>query len=146
MGKRARNESQLVSGILRGVIALAIVAAGLYLAGSLWHVISEDTLPSAVGVDLDTADFRGELPDSASLTELRGTLDLTAGAGWRTTWWVFTAVPVGLGIAGLVILFRIVGDRDDPFTPTNVRRFAWLGGLAIAYLFVRSRVARSRWP
>jgi hypothetical protein len=131
-----RRESELVSQMLRGVIVLAIAAASVFVVMSLVQALRDDTLPSAVGVDLDAEAFAGELPPTADLVAVRGTVDLEAGAGWRLTWWAFTAAPALLAVAGLLIVFRILGSRDDPFTSVNVRRFSWLAGIALASLLV----------
>lgn len=130
------QDSELISQMLRGVIALAIAAASVFVVVSLVQAVRDDTLPSAVGVDLDLDTFTGELPPTADLVTVRGTVELEAGTGWRVTWWAFTAAPALLAVAGLLIMFRIVGSRDDPFTSVNVRRFSWLAGIALAYLAV----------
>jgi hypothetical protein len=130
------RDFELVSQMLRGVIVLAMTAASVFVGVSLVETLRDDTLPSAVGVDLDTGAFTGDLPPTADLVAARGTVELEAGTGWRVTWWAFTAAPALLAIAGLLIMFRIVGSRDDPFTSVNVRRFSWLAGIALAYLAV----------
>ena len=124
------------AAVFRGMALLGVVFAVVFIVVTGWSAVTGDTLPEPVPVALDGADYTGALPDGVRIDTLDARLTAEVGAGWRIVWALVSIVPAALAIAGLWTMFRLLDDRHDPFTMTNVRRLRRLAWLATGFLAV----------
>lgn len=131
-----KRPSLTAASVFRGLAVIGMVFAIAYIATTGWNAVTGDTLPEPVPVSLDGADYAGGLPEGVRIDTLDARLTAEVGTGWRIVWGLVSIVPAVLAIAGLWTMFRLLDDRHDPFTMTNVRRLRALAWLATGFLAV----------
>lgn len=124
------------AAVFRVLAVIGMVFAVAFIVATGWNAVTGDTLPEPVPVSLDAADYTGELPEDVRIDTLDARLTAEVGMGWRIVWGLVSIVPAVLAIAGLWTMFRLLDDRHDPFTMTNVRRLRTLAWLATGFLAV----------
>jgi Protein of unknown function (DUF2975) len=124
------------AAVFRALAVIGMIAAVGFIAATTWDAITGDTIPEPVPVTLDGADYSGALPDGVRIDTLDARLTAEVGPGWRITWGLVSVVPAMLVIAALWIMFRLLDDRHDPFTMTNVGRLRRLAWIATGFLAV----------
>jgi hypothetical protein len=115
---------------------IGIAAAAGFIVHTAWEVFAGTELSDPVPVWFEADEVAIDLPVEVEIVEVEAQLTGPAGLGWRAVWGLANVIPAGLAIAALWILYRVLGDADDPFTIANVRRFQALAWIATGFLAV----------
>lgn len=124
------------AAFFQALAVIGIVAAAGFIVHTAWEVFAGTELSDPVPVWFEADEVAIELPAEVEIVEVEAQLTGPADLGWRAVWGLANVIPAGLAIAALWILYRVLGDADDPFTIANVRRFQALAWIATGFLAV----------
>ncbi len=120
----------------QALAVIGIAAAAGFIVHTAWEVFAGTELSDPVPVSFEADEIGIELPAGVEIVEVDAQLTGPAALGWRAVWGLANVIPAGLAIAAFWVLYRVLGDADDPFTTANVRRFQALAWIATGFLAV----------
>ncbi len=120
----------------QALAVIGIAAAAGFIVHTAWEVFAGTELSDPVPVTFEADEIGIDLPAGVEIVEVEAQLTGPAAFGWRAVWGLANVIPAGLAIAAFWVLYRVLGDADDPFTAANVRRFQALAWIATGFLAV----------
>jgi hypothetical protein len=105
--RRTRRSRITPATFFQALAVIGIALAAGFIVLTTWEGFTGSELSDPVPVTFPADEVGIELPARVEVVEVRAQLTGQAGLGWRALWGAMHAIPAGLVIAALWVLYRV---------------------------------------